>query len=57
MRVTWDAQAKAVYIYIKENAEEHGKTKEIDDSPNLDYDKAGNLNFGLKYSKANFGDN
>ena len=41
MKITYDPDADAMYIYLKEG--KSFKTKEVDDNTILDYDKEGNV--------------
>ena len=42
MKITYDSDADAMYIYITEDRD-IAKTKEIDENTILDYDKDGNV--------------
>lgn len=42
MKITYDPEADAMYIYLDENAEVF-ETKEINEDTIIDYDKRGNI--------------
>ena len=44
MKIEWDSDAKALYIYLNESTSApHDTTQEITDNILIDWDKAGNV--------------
>ncbi len=44
MKITWDSEVRAIYLYVDESTSApHDHTQEITDLINIDWDKAGNV--------------